>query len=145
MIFAGVSRVCELSSLRRLEIEASSASDDGFSNLWCLSQLEELRVQGYNKDNHSTHDNNGDRNLDNQSMLLFNVSMLHNLRSLYLRGTGVKDSGLVHLTSLPSLTSLALWSCNNVSDDGLKHVSNMTTLRNLEVGYLCFKKETFNS
>jgi Leucine-rich repeat (LRR) protein len=109
----GIRYLAALKSLREMVIENTAVSGAGFDVFPPDAQLTELWAKG------SALDDNG----------LGEVKKLRQLRVLSIPVTKITDSGLKAIADM-SLRELYVGG-NNISDEGLAHLSNMKSLRTL--------------
>lgn len=110
----------DFSNLKRLNLAWSSPTNWS-SSTWLLNLppvLQYLSLDGYKITNTSV------------AQLSHCITLRHTLRALYLEGSSLTDAGLSHLTCF-TLRTLQLPS--STTDVGLSYLSNMTTLRNLNL------------
>ena len=111
-----------LATLRQLEIEDASVTDEGIRSLQTLRELEELLLSG----------------LDAPMVLtdrgLAHVSEIKTLRVLTISSPAITDEGLAALAALPELEHLHIAGCDQLTDEGLVHLSALPKLEVLGVG-----------
>ncbi|CAI5480691.1 unnamed protein product [Closterium sp. Yama58-4] len=108
--------VSTMTHLKKISLQSSSGfSEEGIKHLYRLPRLESLNVQF----------------TDMSDSALKGIGSLISLKHLYLGRTNVTTGGLVHLTGLSSLKTLALTECKGVTNAGMVHVGRLTGLEEL--------------
>lgn len=109
----GLRHIAGLSSLRELNLRSSSVSDEGAAHLSKLPSLSALFLS------HSKVTEKG----------VGHLVKMRSLETLELYGNEIGDAGVERLRELKSLRRLGIGSDHYLSDDGLRH---LTDLENLE-------------
>ena len=140
-----------LTGLRYLNLQSTRISDGGVRHLKDLNKLQTLDLSAFSVE----RDGYG---VGNAAMIIAarlpslealrlrltkvtdggmeNIAKSKSLKSLSVPGTKVTDAGLAHLRSLKTLTALTLGVYDEgceVTDDGMKHVGEMTQLEWLQL------------
>ena len=61
------------------------------------------------------------------------ISILMNLKKLYLQSSGILDTDMEKIVTLPKLAELHLDRCTCIRDDAIKYISNITQLKKLTI------------
>lgn len=116
---AGSSYISKLMDLKELVVSGSWLADEAFAGIGFLS-LTRLELFGCSR-------------LTDAAYL--HVSTLPSLENLVLRGLGIGDSGLAHISHCSSLRRLQLACLGGISDSALQHVARLSNLECLDLRF----------
>jgi Leucine Rich repeat len=130
-----------LKGLRRLDLQDTEISDEGLENLQSLSSLESLCLASCGLNGSTLHTLRGLKKLrrldfssDHLGSQVYPVLEQFPLLSwLILSHSAVKDQNLLYLGKLKNLYELCLAHNLDVTDSGIKHLSDCRSLRRLDV------------
>ncbi len=114
---ADLEAVAGMSGLRLLNLEGSTAGDDGVGRLTRIRELKHLNLN--------------DSNITDTS--LERLPQLKQLETLHISRTQITNAGMAHLAQMPQLKSLALRELK-INDAGFKHFAKLSNLEYLDVG-----------
>lgn len=130
-----------LKGLRRLDLQDTEISDEGLENLMSLSSLESLCLASCGLNGSTLHTLSGlkkmrrlDFSSDHLGSQVYPVLEQFPLLSwLTLSHSAVKDQNLLYLGKLKNLYELCLAHNLDVTDSGIKYLSDCRSLRRLDV------------
>ena len=144
-----------LSRLKHLSIPTKGITERGWASIGRLSQLEHLRVgdgrernpmlkRGLNHLNGLTklqtlnfEMDSGQKSIAEQSPIMddtpLNLKALTNLKSISLGSLCLQESDWAFLADLNQLEDLKLYNCNACSENGLRHIKDLTKLKSLDI------------
>lgn len=140
---AGLTRLAELGSLRRLTLEGQ-VDDEALHGLPRFVHLQELslrycpRVTSRGLAVIAEYPELRVLVLDGTGVGdegLAHVQGLSNLRELNLYRTKVTDAGMMHLARMSKLETLVLGNCRAVGDIGARHLAVLVTLKELNLSH----------
>lgn len=162
---AGLAFVANLSRLRVLHLTAcANVTDAGMAHLARLNQLEDLKISGSQITSLASLaglakltklDVWGSVYLTNSGLVCLSqlpslkslslyycrgvtnsgLQCLQGLHDLNIKGVRIDDGGLLTVSKMTSLTTLAVGSCE-ISDNGLAHLAALVNLRTLHLGFM---------
>jgi hypothetical protein len=144
-----------LSRLKHLSITTKGITERGWASIGRLSQLEHLRIgdgrernpmlkRGLNHLNGLTklqtlnfEMDSGQKSIAEQSPIMddtpLNLKALTNLKSISLGSLCLQESDWAFLAGLNQLEELRLYNCNACSENGLRHIKDLTKLKSLDI------------
>jgi len=153
----GISHLCRLPSLKKLDIGHSQATDRGLARLAEVKTLEYLKLPGgvihRRSDTIYTITDEGLAHLSKLENLrhlslscsskgvaftdagLKKLKELKSLEVLLVGGKEITASGVEYIASLPNLRELSLFGCPRLGNDGLAVIGRMESLKELWLGY----------
>ena len=132
---AGMRQLGNLRSLRKLDLSGTRVTDRGLKHLRSLQDLEDLRLPNSHRI--------GTGQLSVTDAALVHVAELPSLRHLSAGGLSPSiltdpgpftDEGLKSLAGLDRLESLQILSGTAITDVGMAHIAELSSLRKLTVG-----------
>ncbi|CAO3610043.1 unnamed protein product [Cunninghamella echinulata] len=121
----GAKHISQMVNLKHLNLSRTKVTDEGMYFLKGLNHLEELYLDSTDITDHG----------------LLQLSGLSKLSTLSLSRTGITNEGLImmgnveHTSFAPRLLTLNLGHCKGISNQGVKAVSNMINITNLNLDH----------